>query len=304
MTVKDENPDVLQAAEGFSAQWLTLREPADHKARSTLLTQLLVDWQGDRGQINIIELGAGTGSNLRYLSPLLGHHQQWTLFDNDQLLLEQLPELLQPWANKENITLSVDTESIRLKSPTFSATVRWQHKDLANGLSTLPLHNVDLITGSALLDLTSALWLEQLAQLCTDNHCASLFVLNYDGTIQWHEELVHDNQLNTLLNAHQLNDKGFGRALGPQAHHYYAQQLRKAHQVTTQTSNWNLDKNQSTLQTALLTGWVPAAIDQDSTHKTLIEHWSENRQSIINQERSSLKVGHTDVLSLPIERLQ
>lgn len=300
MDAIDKNLDSPQAADGFSAEWLTIREPADHQARSTLLTQMLIDWRCSKEQINIIELGAGTGSNLRYLCPRLGHHQHWTMFDNDQLLLEQLPVLLQSWATKENVTILVDNETLKLESNMFSATVRCEHKDLANGLSTLPWEKADLITGSALLDLTSATWLAQLAQLCFDHHCASLFVLNYDGTIQWHEELPNDRQLNQLLNAHQVTDKGFGKALGPKAYQFIAEQLSKAHDVTTQTSNWVLGHDQSVLQDALLKGWVPAAIEQDGSFQPVIEQWAKGRQLSIQQGQSCLKVGHTDVLSLPL----
>lgn len=297
----NENSDTTHTADGFSAEWLQLREPADHRARSTLLTQLLLDWRRDKERMNIIELGAGTGSNLRYLCPLLGHQQHWTLFDHDQSLLEQLPHLLTPWAQQQGIHILATRETIRLESDTFSAQIHWQQKDLANELNAIAQDKVHLITASALLDLTSAAWLEQLARLCIDKHCASLFVLNYDGTLQWHEKLPDDELLNQLLNEHQLTDKGFGNALGPQAHHYIAEQLRRAQHVTTQSGNWVLDQQQSALQNELLTGWVKAAMEQDTTRKPVIQAWAESRRLAIKQGHSYLSVGHTDVLSLPMQ---
>jgi hypothetical protein len=299
-TQTEKKPDSQPKADGFSAEWLQLRESADHRARSSALTRLLLDWTQNKDQLNIVELGTGTGSNLRYLCPQLGHNQHWLLVDVDHDLLAQLPMQLQQWATQEDIKIRSDSDAIWLETDTFDAEVRWLCKDLSHELTTIPLNNVDLLTGSALLDLTSAAWLEQLAQLCIDHHCASLFVLNYDGTIQWHHEQHDDKTLNDLLNAHQLNDKGFGTALGPQAHHYFAEQLRKAHQVTTQSSPWRLSADDSALQEALLTSWITAAIEQDPTALPLIELWTENRKTAIQQRQSSLRVGHTDVLGLPL----
>ena len=51
---------------GFSAEWLALRESADHAARSPELTRTVIDFLPDRARI--LDLAAGTGSNRRYLA--------------------------------------------------------------------------------------------------------------------------------------------------------------------------------------------------------------------------------------------
>src|SRR5690606_37934264 len=72
---------------GFSAAWLALREPADHRARAAeLLPELGAWWRARRGT-HVVDLGAGAGSNLRYLAPRLPGAQWWTLVDRDPALL-------------------------------------------------------------------------------------------------------------------------------------------------------------------------------------------------------------------------
>ena len=73
--------------EAFDAAWLTLREPVDHRSRAeTLVTEVEREWRL-RGWRTVLDLGSGTGSNLRYLAPRLSGRQVWTLFDQDAELL-------------------------------------------------------------------------------------------------------------------------------------------------------------------------------------------------------------------------
>jgi hypothetical protein len=55
---------------GFTTDWLALREPADAVARAGALVGPFVS--GIAATRRIIDLGAGTGANLRYLAPRRG----------------------------------------------------------------------------------------------------------------------------------------------------------------------------------------------------------------------------------------
>ena len=70
-------------SDGFSTTWLDLREPFDAAARNASLLARLATWRGDRGLLQVIDLGAGTGANLRRTAPALGGAQSWTLVERD-----------------------------------------------------------------------------------------------------------------------------------------------------------------------------------------------------------------------------
>ena len=55
---------------GFSAEWLALREPIDARARAAELILPLSTWRANTGRIRVLDLAAGTGTNLRFLVPL------------------------------------------------------------------------------------------------------------------------------------------------------------------------------------------------------------------------------------------
>ena len=61
--------------ESFSPEWLALREPVDHRSRAAGLIPLLNSWWESHEGSHIVDLGSGTGSNLRYLAPLLRGEQ-------------------------------------------------------------------------------------------------------------------------------------------------------------------------------------------------------------------------------------
>src|SRR5262245_29494759 len=133
------------------SDWLALREAVDHSARSEALTRALAEALPSVRPIRILDLGTGAGSNIRFLSPRLPTPQAWTAVDRDASLLAQLP-----------------------------AGVRACCLELGS-LDTALFEGVHLVTASALLDLVSGRWIEQLAGLCAEATAAALFTLNYNG---------------------------------------------------------------------------------------------------------------------------
>ncbi|MDH4573699.1 class I SAM-dependent methyltransferase [Salinicola acroporae] len=197
----------------FSDQWLTLREPADHRARDAQLTHAADQWLMRRAATNqpgdprsfrtrrtLVDLGCGSGSNLRYLAPRLQGAQRWRLIDHDAGLLAQARQRCESLA-------SADDQPIHLETNQMSLTVAWQHH----------LEGADLVTASALFDLLTADAIEALADACQRSGCAVLFALSIDGLIRFHDasgsalEDDDDRFMLAALQAHQHRDKGVAR---------------------------------------------------------------------------------------------
>ncbi|MFK8075076.1 MAG: hypothetical protein AB8B84_00720 [Granulosicoccus sp.] len=294
-----EEKQSIEPAEGFSPDWLRLREPADHQARSALLTEKLARWRESFADFSVVDLGSGTASNFRYLCPKLGMNQRWTLLDNDVGLLSCIAERLAEWAIDTNSKFDrISSNSATITHASFNAHLTWQSCDLAKELETIDFENTHLITGSALLDLTSAAWMSQLARIIKAQQCASLFVLSYNGKLYWQPELQFDKPITELLNAHQLNDKGFGNALGPSAYEYLMGELTN-HAIESEPADWLLEHDSHAIQRVLISDWAAAATEQNPIRSNAINEWAQQRAKFLENESSVLRVGHVDTLSLP-----
>ena len=125
----------------FSADWLTLREPYDLRARNPAVLDDVAASLERLSSVRIVDLASGTGSTVRALSPLLPARQNWKLIDNDLGLLARAVAM--PLANHATIT------AVPL--------------DLNRDLEAALDGPVDLVAASALLDLVSTTWLDRLA---------------------------------------------------------------------------------------------------------------------------------------------
>jgi SAM-dependent methyltransferase len=263
-------------SERFPADWLTLREPADHAARSEPLVDRLRDWCRNRESLRIVDLGAGTGSNLRYLAPRLPVAQHWTLVDHD-------PELLA-------------LASVPAGVP--PTTLRSVCADL--GEWALAAAAPELVTASALLDLVSGQWLDRLVRECVHHRAAALLVLSYDGNVTWTTPDPDDAFVHAAVNDHQARDKGLGAALGPLASAVAAERFRAAgYRVWAEPSPWQMDAGALALAEQLIAGWVEAAAEQLPEAAVRIRNWGTRRLHDLRTGRTNLRVGHRDLLALP-----
>lgn len=289
----------------FSADWLALREPADHRARADeLLSVLQRSGAAQRQDVarQVLDLGAGTGANVRHLAPRLGPGQHWRCVDRDDGLLGRLAEATQAWTLLEGHLCERDGDAIRLGGTVWDAEVQLEPLDLARSLSGLRLPpSGGLVTASALLDLVSTDWLATLIRRCHDAQVGLLFVLSYDGKTSLSPAHPLDAQVLALFNRHQRSDKGFGNALGPDAPEA-AQQLAKAagyRSVRLAASDWVIGPAEAPLQRALVSGWAEAARAVADATTPAVHEWRSARFAQIAQRRLSVRVGHRDLVATP-----
>ncbi len=164
----------------------------------------------------------------------------------------------------------------------------------------LPLNAADAATGSALLDLTSAAWLDALAAVCSAARLPVLFALTYDGRIAWHPPDESDTQVKAAFDAHQRSDKGFGPALGPDAAPYFAEILRAdGFDVRLERSDWRVGPDDRAMLLAMIDGVAGAARKAEPDAAGGVHSWAARRRAAAEQGRLGLMVGHLDLLALP-----
>lgn len=274
---------------GFSADWLALREPADHRSRNPKLAQALANHFDGWRPVTVIDLGCGTGSNLRATSLHLGPEQFWTLVDYDRALLDAAAERLQAWADG---AATKDDALVLFKGPK-RITVSFRQADLARDLEDVLAPGANLVTASALFDLVSAEFLTRLVREVTRRKAAFYTVLTYDGDQRWTPEHPADAALLDAFHAHQATDKGFGISAGPNAPDVMSEAFSAAgYDVLEGDSAWRLGEAESALIAELANGFADAAAETGRVEAATIAEW----RAVV---RTAAVVGHADTLALP-----
>jgi hypothetical protein len=263
------------------ADWLALREPFDAAARSAVLTRAIADALPRGRVLKVVDLGTGTGSNVRYLTGRLPPPQAWLLVDQDAALLADVPQAmfgaLDPRCEIETHRMNLGT----LDSAIFEG----RH----------------LVTASALLDLASETWLRSLAAHCHAAGAAGLFALTYIGASRCSPVEPEDDAVRDLMNRHQrANDKGFGRAAGPDAVDAAERAFAGVgYRVQSARSDWVLPPEARALQRQLVDGWAEAASEIAPEHSPMIRNWLSRRLAHIDAGRSRIMVCHEDLAAWP-----
>lgn len=277
----------------FHVGWLTTREPYDHAARSAELADRFAAELGTRP--HLIDLGCGISSNLRYLAPRIAGPHQWRCVDHDPALLSAARLALSGWARDRGWKTERAGEDMVLARPAGEIMISFALGDLAR--DALPdAAEVAGLTGSALLDLTSAAWLDSLAEACRGR--ALLMALSFDGRLAFEPSAPEDEEICRRFLAHQRRDKGFGPALGPEAAAYLAKRLAaRGCTVTLEPADWQLGASDQALLRAQLEGIIDAV--REIAPDECLRRWAARRREQLAGGDLRLTVGHVDLLALP-----
>lgn len=281
--------------EGFDADWLDQREPADARARDIGLALALSAALPARPRL--LDLGAGTGSLFRWLAPLLGRAQAWTLVDADRDLLDEAFHTIAERADLIGLRVTAPAKrTLLVHAPGGAWRVEGLVLDLADAPRGLPLGGADAVACSALLDLVSRRWVERLAGALRVPFYAAL---NVDGRDRFLPPHPADRAVAAGFRRDQARDKGFaGTALGPDATRVAAAAFRaRGFRVTTAPSPWRLTRRETGLLTAMVTGHAAAATGPRGAAG--IGAWSAARIRAAARGRLAASIGHADLLAIP-----
>lgn len=274
---------------GFDASWLDLREPADHRSRNEELSRVLNRHLGNRARIDVLDLGCGTGSNLRVTAPLLGQEQHWTLVDHDARLLDAAITRLAQWADGWERR----KDALVLRKSGKAITVRFRRGDLVKDFEAVFAASADLVTASALFDLASGEFIAEVAAEVVRQRATFYTVLTYNGVQRWTPKHSADTEMAAAFRSHQVSDKGFGPAAGPMAPKLLTAAFDAAgYAVSEGDSSWRLEAGDEALIAQLVSGFVQAVRETRAVQESRLEAW-------LKVQRTQALVGHTDTLALP-----
>lgn len=282
----------------FTADWLALREPADHAARNCEILDCVRRHFADRQELSVVDLGSGTGSNLRGCALSLPvERQHWTLVDRDPALLAAARRCLREWADEAD---EEGKDLVIVKDgKTIAVTLR--QADLYGELDLLFDSDTDLVTAAALFDLVSAAWISELVAAIGVRRLPLYTVLSYDGHEEWTPPHAADQPIRLAFLEHQRRDKGFGPAAGRDAVQVLVDALGAAcYEVRIGDSPWRLGPASAPLVAQLAQGIARAAIETGEIDERVAGDWSASRADAAGEAGALAVVGHRDLWAAPV----
>ena len=299
MTEPNTDPSTEPSTHRIEPDWLALREPADAAARDRswpALRPAVAAWlaprlaDGDR-PLHVIDAGAGTGANARWLAPRLtalapGHPVRWTLLDHDDRLLAHVP----PGLSARRVCGDLADLPGLLRQPGS------------------PEPGVTLVTASALLDLLTADQLDRFVDDAMAAGAALLVALTIgpawhveplDGPDAQSTEPTEPTELTERLDAAFHEHQGRGQALGHRAIDHLVDRYPGLVQAD---SPWHLDAAdpaQSALIDRFLTERVAAAVAARPELRDPAQSWLERRRTQLRRGWLTVRLEHTDVWLSP-----
>jgi trans-aconitate methyltransferase len=276
----------IAKAPRYSSTWLELREAADAEGRAADLAEHVQRHLS--GPLTVHDLGCGTGSMARWLSPRLSAPQHWVLHDRDADLLD------------------IATESIGASTVAASAEPRLG--DLT-AITPADLAGASLVTCSALLDILTYDEIDRLARACIAVGAPALFTLTVIGRVDLTPWEPLDNVLCDAFNDHLRggSDPTGRRPLGPAAADAATEAFRRyGATVLVRETPWRLGAAHADLIAEWLRGFVPAAAaqlpDTNAALDLAVDEYLERRlgQALAGDLR--VTVEHVDLLALPAPR--
>lgn len=277
---------------GFSAQWLALREPVDHRARNEAVREAALEMFDGRDEAHLVDLGCGSGSNLRAMAAFLPRIQEWRLIDHDAELLTAARTALSLWADRH------ETEAdgaLRLEKDGKTLFVIFEEADLARELDRVLSGRIDLVTSAAFFDLVAAPWIKTFCAALIARRLPLYTVLTYDGVEIWRPEHPADAAMLAAFHAHQASDKGFGPAAGPAAVACLSQAFGVVEwEIQIGQSAWILDTKDEALIAMLAAGSAGAVAETKKVPAADIASWLASRR-----KATACVIGHEDFFARP-----
>ncbi len=272
---------------GFSVDWLSLREPVDHRSVNADVRAAFMRDFGARDHVTLTDIGCGSGSHLRSLAPHLGPRQTWRLVDYDARLLAAARELLCRWADRAEDT----SAGVRLEKNARIIETSFVQCDLSKDLDTILDEPADAVTAAAFFDLVSERFIETFIVALTARKLPLYTILTYDGREVWSPPHRADAAMLAAFNAHQSTDKGFGAAAGPNATALMSEAFRrKGYIVATGESPWRLSVKDRLLMSELASGIAHAVGETGRVAADDVASWLADKKTAVHCE-----IGHLDL---------
>lgn len=290
----------MPTATDFQVEWLEGRFSFDAKARNKTVEQACLEHFSKRASLNIVDIGAGTGSNFRYFWNRFSQNQNWTFVELNPELAKVAKEKCIQFAQEQQFLVSNQRDRLIFQKGKQYRSVQILHQSFLELHQFLDLNTIDLITAGAVFDLLSTNMLDQFLSKIITSQTALLATINYTG-MRFKHSTKRDQQYVQLYEAHMCRQQAFGRAIGPKFPDYLkAFSNAKSIPLLMGSSHWIIGPNDHKMHQFLL-DYMEKGLGEmlrDKTQRPDFQNWLAEKRSLSQQGRLELQVLHQDAFLL------
>ncbi|MFM7083914.1 MAG: hypothetical protein ACKOW3_02760 [Hyphomicrobium sp.] len=265
------------------------KEILDQHSKNNDVTDALAGWFEVRSSLNIMDLKAGIGANIRALAPILPLDQNWTLCVQNKNEMNIVVDYLTRWApafTEKNGEYFLERQGLKLGLKFHSLSSEAEQSSLS-----FESHNLIVMDGH--LNHLTPQNIRKLVQKTAQQNAAFLARLVFDGRIKFFPPQPPDNPFTAAYNRRLMKDIGFGLPAGHLAIEHLSEQFRLCgYTLIEGKSPLHLHEKDQSLMSALLKQLAQSQREIAKGHDKMIDMW-------LARSRRHMEVGQNDLLALP-----
>ena len=289
----------------FQEEWLAIRYPFDLAARNKEVEAAFLDYFYGYDELQIIDIGSGTGNNFRYWFSKLPISQSWTFVELNPLLAEISLAKAKKYLEASDWEVSISKNQL---SASFREGVQKHKKIRIQILETsfleLPfghqlLGNPDFLMANAVFDLLTAKMFDRFAEQLIEHKIPLLSTINFVG-MRFQNPTKEDELFTNYYLQHMQRLQTFGRTLGTDCTTHATSFFKKKGQsYTLGESNWIVKKTDEKMLLWTL-GYMEEAVPsmlKDKAEEERFMNWLAVKREQVKQQKLELIVYHYDWFS-------
>lgn len=283
----------------FDPNWLQERYPFDADARNKEREWEAIHQFAYLDHVHLVDLGTGTGSNVRYYLEQFPQNQTWHCVEEDGALKEMFWQNIKQLAKTEGYELEWNGEALKMSKSGHWVNIHFVEGNLMELDSLVDLLRTDFILANAVFDLFSEAQFSELIHIISHHSLSLFFSLNYEGMKFFPSEEADVFYIDQY-NAHMKRPQPFGHGMGPDASQLMEKAFRTAlAEVKLGESIWEIGEKDEKMLTYLLGFFEDALADwwKTTEEKAAFIAWIGRKKTMIQEQQLAANVYHQDVLA-------
>lgn len=279
----------------YYLDWLAERYHFDAAARNPTIEQKFLHSLPVQDTVSLVDVGAGSGANCRYLMEKIEANQRWILIEQHPDFSKASLRILQQYARHQEYETFLQHGLLIIKMPTKIVQVKAQCGSLLEIDRLVNLSDTDAVVANAVFDLFTNTQFDAFISTIARYQLIFLSTLNYENMC-FSPNTPQDEKIVGLYHTHMLRPQTVGMAMGPACVPQMMETLQKQrYTVSAGNSVWQIHSKHEKMMGFLLNFMESSITELPRTPEDilLLKQWKKQKEEASDL---TLTIEHQDIL--------